>query len=379
MKKHAHKYSVLMVGAMPPQLGGIERYVGDLVASDLASRHRVIPFNLNKPWVNSKTSFKTLAGYQRSFGRGVRTVLTSYAYSLFFFTKFLLYLLTTWIDIIHIHSASYTSFWEKCYYIYVGKLFGKKVVLHIHGSRFESFYQQSGGQTRRWIAYFMQKCDTVIALGQYWRRFYCRFLPMEKVKIVYNGIDLQSYRCQTPKTDNPSLVFVGEVGQRKGIYDLLASSKILQRRWPDIRLDIIGTGELDQVAQKSRSMGLKHVRLHGAQFAQHKVEMLCRSWCFVLPSYAEQMPLVIIEAFAAGLPAISTRIGTIPEMIKPFENGFVVNAGDVEQLAKMISLVLENETLRMEMGRKNRLEAHNLYDINRCAQDIDTIYQSLKI
>ncbi|MBD3385179.1 glycosyltransferase [candidate division KSB1 bacterium] len=379
MNKSVHKYSVLMVGAMPPQLGGIERYVGDLIASELGLHHRVIPFNLNKPLVNSKTSFKTLAGYQRSFGRGILTVLTSYAYSAFFFIKFLLFLLTKWIDIIHIHSASYTSFWEKCYYIYVGKLFGKKIVLHIHGSRFESFYEQSGGRARRWIAYFMQKCDTVIALGQYWRRFYCRFLPMEKVKVVYNGIDLQSYTSQTPKTDDPSLVFVGEVGQRKGIYDLLASLKRLQRDWPGIRLDIIGTGELDQVAQKSQIMGLKHVHLHGARFAQHKVDILCRSWCFVLPSYAEQMPLVIIEAFAAGLPVISTRIGTIPEMIDPFENGFVVNAGDVVQLAKMISLVLENETLRMEMGRKNRLKALSLYDINRCAQDIDTIYQSLKI
>ncbi len=367
-----------MVGAMPPQLGGIERYVGDLIDSELQHLHHVIPFSLSKPLVNRKQSFKTLAGYKRSFGRGLVTVLASWFYSFFFFIKFLGVLILCQIDIIHIHSASYTSFWEKCYYIFMGKLFQKNIVLHIHGSRFKAFYTNRTRLIRRFIAYFMRKCDAVIALGRYWHRFYSGFVAEDKVKIVYNGIDLRPFEYNSNKADDPTLVFIGEVGKRKGIYDFIRAIDRLRQQEERLAVDIIGNGEIDRVKQIIEKQSLQDcVHLHGALYGRDKVDVLTRAWCFVLPSYAEQMPLVIIEAFAAGLPVVSTPVGSIPEMINPYENGFLIEPGNVDQMVSTISKLLNNKDMRQSMGRKNRQKAFGFYDINRCARDINAIYQSL--
>ena len=79
-----------------------------------------------------------------------------------------------------------------------------------------------------------------------------------------------------------------------------------------------------------------------------------KSDIFILPSYAEGLPIAILEAMAAKLPVISTSVGSIPEVIKEKINGYLIKPGDYKALANRIILLAKNKSLRMKIGNNNR-------------------------
>ncbi len=319
-----HK-SIVMVGPLPPQVGGIETFVFNLMQSDLVQKHDIKLINISKPLITKKPEFRTLSGYRRCFGRGTKVLVTSYSYSAFFFLKFLWTLFSRRVDIVHLHTASYTSFWEKCAYIWVAKTLRKKVVIHMHASRFERFFDESHVLFQKWIAYFLSLCDHVIVLSKSWYRFYTRFLDPAKLELVPNGIDLRLGHIQT-KSETPRVVFLGEVGRRKGIYDLIAAARLLKAKGLDITYDIIGPGETHQAKKSAENANLQNeFHFHGPLAGEQKVKVLSRAWIMSLPSYAEGMPLAVLEAMAAGCAIVSSSVGGIPDVIDHGTQGTLRN------------------------------------------------------
>ena len=121
---------VLHVGPSPRQIGGMETFVGDLLHSSLAQKHTLYLLDISKPKLRKGGCYAIPSGYA-VFRRIWYKTLLSYSYSLWFFGKFLGLLSVRKIDIVHIHTASFTSFWEKCAYITAAKLVQKKIILHI--------------------------------------------------------------------------------------------------------------------------------------------------------------------------------------------------------------------------------------------------------
>ena len=372
--------NVLIIGPLPPQVGGIESYLGYLLKTKLTQKYHIRVLNISKPAINSsKKSFASLSGYDRCFKRGWRILAQSYLYSMYFFMRYLWELLSHPVDYVHIHTASYTSFWEKCAYISAGKLFRKKVLIHIHGSRFADFYRASSSPAQRLIRTFLMRCDRIIVLSRSWARFFIEFLPAEQVKIVENGIDLTDYASNSfTKTEHPSLSYLGEVGVRKGIFDLIAAVALLRRQGFDLQVLVIGPGEIEKARREARKSGVDDLfHFLGPLYNRPKVKALASAWGFVLPTYAEGMPLSILEAFAAGLPVISTPVGGIPEVVRENENGYIVKPGDPATLARAVQKLFADERARSGMASLNRLQAFEKYDIHACADRIDMIYREL--
>ncbi|MBN1541150.1 glycosyltransferase family 4 protein, partial [candidate division KSB1 bacterium] len=116
---------------------------------------------------------------------------------------------------------------------------------------------------------------------------------------------------------------------------------------------------------------------HGSRHGREKIECLASAWCFVLPTYAEGMPLSILEAYAVGLPVVSTQVGGIPEMIDQGINGFLAQPGDTRAIAAGLRCVLEDGELRARISQTNRQKVFARYNISVCAEQIDEIYREL--
>jgi len=368
-----------MIGPAPPQIGGMETFVGELMHSSLVQKYRVLLLDIAKPRVNQRASFKAVTGYANSFRRNVLISLTSYGYSFIFLLRFLGALFTQPVQIIHIHTASYTSFWEKMIYIRLGRLFRKKIVLHIHGAKFQDFIDGSRPFIKDILISHLKKCDRIIVLSDSWKKYFSWFLPDAKIHVVENGIDPSPFaKVEIARSKQPLIVYLGEVGKRKGIYDLLPAFAIMKKNGIDFRALIIGPGEVEMAGQRAVELAIAdRVDFVGPRRGEEKIRLLKQGWCFVLPSYAEGFPIAILEALAAGLPIVSTRVGGIPDMIREGENGFLVDPADKDALADRLTKLVADRQLWLTISKNNIAKAHNTYSINACAEKITRIYDEL--
>jgi glycosyltransferase involved in cell wall biosynthesis len=368
-----------MIGPVPPQLGGIEFVVDDLLKSKLVEWCEVHHIDISKPKSRGFKQFKSVTGYARSFNRPLIVSFYSFGYSLLFIFKILWRLAFGRDQIVNLHSSAYLSYWEKCFYLDLAKLFRKKVVVHMHGSNFDRFVQKSRGVARRLLLYHLARFDCVIALSPIWERFFLNYLAPEKIGVVENGIRTTDYIKKIyERTAFPSIIFIGEVCQRKGIYDLLQVFPALLAAIPDVKLFIAGPGELEEVAAFAHKQGVEdRIELVGPQFGLDKVQYLQQAWCFCLPSYAEVFPVVIIEAMACGTPVVSSFTGGIPDAVQIEENGLLVPAGNLDDLRSALQRILTDPTLRAKMEKNNRQRAVECYDVETSAAKLLSIYQRL--
>jgi glycosyltransferase involved in cell wall biosynthesis len=369
--------TILHIAPSPRQVGGMETFIGDLLNSSLAEHHNILLLDIAKPKLRQFGSSAYKTGYA-VFRRNISLSLLSYAYSFQFVGQFLFLLAFKKFDIIHIHTASYTSFWEKCFYINLGKMARKKVVLHVHGALFKEFYQNGSDLSKKLIKNHLEKCDAVIVLSEAWKNFFQEFVDASRLHVVKNGINISPFKDQQQKSGIVSFLHMGEVSQRKGIYDILKVVDILKANDVKCFFDIVGPGEIEKVNHIIAEKNIdKYITLHGPQFGAARFDFFYRAHCFILASYAEGFPIAMIEALAAGLPIISTTVGGIPDMIRHTEHGFLCDAGDIDALAHNIKKIVIDASLLAKMASRNREYAAEHFDINKCADKISTLYQKL--
>jgi len=137
----------------------------------------------------------------------------------------------------------------------------------------------------------------------------------------------------------------------------------------------VGRGDISKLSEICRKRGIeKNVKFLGTVSEEEKVKLYFSADIFILPSYAEGQPIAILEAMAAGLPVISTTVGSIPEVITKGEHGFLIEPGDYSSLAENIKLLLREDKLRNKIGQSNYEVAREKYDINRVFSEIARVY-----
>lgn len=373
------RVKVLMVAPAPPQTGGMETFVGELLGTFLPNEFDLKLLNIAKIKLNQRTKSREFVGYDTIFRRRLWLSLWSYSYSFFFFWKFLFLLIRFRPRIVHIHTASYTSFWEKVSYIYLAKLLGRKIVLHSHGGFFQRFYE-NGSKPAQWlIRTTLNRCDRIAVLSESWRQFYQTIAKPEKIRVVPNGIDLSQFNgYQRKPSDQPSFVFVGRISRAKGVYDLVDAAARVVNEGRSCHIYFLGAGEIDEVKTQSRELGIENfIHLPGPVYGSQKLSYLSKAWCFVLPSHGEAMPITILEAYAAGLPVICTRVGAVPQMVDESKNGFLFDPKDIDELASHIEFIIDNPESAFDMGQENERLAREQYDIQNTARIVQKIYFEL--
>src|SRR5437016_4013988 len=195
----------------------------------------------------------------------------------------------------------------------------------------------------------------------------------DRIHRIYNGLDLAPFARADFSSTPPLIVAVGRLIAKKGFADLIRACRLLMERRKSFRCEIIGEGPLEEdLHQQIAQLGLQGcVELPGAK-PQHEIrEYLAAASAFVLPSVVDpdggmdNLPTVIMEAMAAGLPVISTAVGGIPEMVIQSETGFLVPPGDVAALAGAIERLVNGICLRRRLGERGFQRAKELFSIEK--------------
>ena len=259
--------------------------------------------------------------------------------------------------ILHLHTAADGSFWRKAQLTKLGKLFGRKVVLHVHASRFKDFYNEASDSKKKWIRKTLARVDVLIVLSISWKEWFKEIGVLEDKIVVLHNItpyptDIPSSHIEEGKVH---FLFMGEIGQRKGVFDILRGlAKHKEEIVGRIELRIGGNRNEEQLLAVIKDSGLEDiVKFEGWVGGDKKLQLLNWADVFILPSFNEGLPISILEAMSYSHPIVSTPVGGIPEVVENEINGAIVTPGDDEQIYKaMIRYVQHPELIETE-GRES--------------------------
>lgn len=281
-------------------------------------------------------------------------------------------------DVVHVNVAPGNSTWRKARFTRVARWAGCATIAHLHGNAYDEWYDGLSSRGARRVRRFFGSVDGVIVCGVHWRDVVVGRLGCDpsRTTIIANGAP-DTGEIAEPTHHPVRLVCLGQLGERKGTDVLLRALALLpdDDEW---HIHVAGPGASAPHVALRDSLGLtERVTFPGWWPEATARSMLAASDVFVLASRRENQPVAIIEAMAAGLPIVSTRIAAIPETVDHEVTGIVVPADDVEALASALDRLIRSPRLRAEMGRQARLRYEEKYTIERCADEICAVYRAL--
>ena len=204
----------------------------------------------------------------------------------------------------------------------------------------------------------------------------------DKLRVVHCGVDVSLFDLAERRDGERALeiLTVGRVVPVKGQSLLVESVAALRERGVEATLTIVGDGpELPALRALAAGLGVAdRVRFEGAVGQDEIRGYYERADVFALPSFAEGLPVVLIEAMATGLPVVASRITGVPELVEEGVSGLLVVPGDGADLTRALERLLrEPAARRREMGRAGRAKVEAEFDLERTADHLLDLYREL--
>lgn len=350
---------VCMIVQNPMVKGGIASVVNGYRGSRLEKDYEIIYVESYKDGGKITKLFKGIKGY-------------------FHFAKVLI---CDKPDLVHIHSSFGPSFYRKLPFIYMASLAKTPIVNHIHGADFDEFYTNASDKKKKLIQKTYDKCSKLIALSGEWKERLQNIVSEDKIEIIenYSIIHETSYQSRIIRKSNNQVLFLGELGHRKGCYDIPAVIEKVSEEIPNVLFVLCGSGsEEDEKAIKSlieEKKVEKNVLFPGWVRDRKKDEFLNSADVFFLPSYNEGMPMSILDAMGYGLPVVSTKVGGIPRIVHDGENGTCCEAGNVDCFARGIIELLSNDQKRLKASEKSMEIVRKGYSLEAHINLLERVYE----
>ena len=281
------------------------------------------------------------------------------------------------IKIVHIQGAAFASFERNMFFVHLGKWFGKKVIMHIHCADFASYFNPSNHKDR--ILHTINVCDKFFVLSYQWRDYFESIGVRKEIIVVVNNTIAPPIRKKVPRDESKvKLLYLGIIGQRKGVYDLLkVLSQDANYYRENLQLHIGGNCEEEKIKSVISENGIgDFVTFEGFVKGEKKIEDLNWADLFILPSYNEGLPIAILEAMSYNMPIISTNVGGIPEVVKTDINGKLIEAGDLNAIKHSIDYYIENRhQIRVHGEGSKQLVSPFLPEV--VFETLNSLYKSL--
>ena len=282
--------------------------------------------------------------------------------------------------ILNIHTSREFLFFKD---VLLGKMarkdFNVPVVLTVHVGDISTVFNRISFARKQLIEDMNKHIDKVVFLTEQIRQqFVDEGLNIEKTEVLYNFHDLQPSKKKLQRTSNMYIMYMGAIHREKGVIELLTALTNLQNL--DFHIDICGKltdqSIKDEFERLTKELG-KKVEIHGYVSGEEKTELLNRADIFILPSYHEGMPLVILEALAAGCAIISTPVGGTPEILNE-ENVVWIDIESVRDIEKAIIQLSSNKNV-LDMVKNTNRKLGELYSISRNIEHLCKIYNDVSL
>ncbi len=296
----------------------------------------------------------------------VRTIVTSIAYVFSLFRRLPRY------DVVHAFSASYTSYLlAPLPAMAVARLYGKKVVLNYRSGEADDHLARS-----RFARWSMQLAHEIVVPSGYLVDVFGRFGLHARSILNFVELDGIQYRERTalvPKIlSNRNLETLYNVGCS------LRAFALVQRDVPEAELTVVGDGaqrrELEELAVE---LGLRNVEFKGKIPPERMREFYTAADVYLNSPNIDNMPNSVIEAYASGLPVVTTNAGGIPYIVRHGDTGFMTERNDHESLAKHVLTLLRDPELARSVSRRARDEALSRYVWPAVAVEWERLYRGL--
>lgn len=225
----------------------------------------------------------------------------------------------------------------------------------------------------------------VVGVSSYGRSQLLRWVDDDQwgqVQVVHCGLDASFLNAApVPVPDVPRMVCIGRLSGQKGQLILLQAAAVLMRDGVPFELVLAGDGEMRAVIEAAIArLGLvQQVRITGWIDAAQVREELLAARAMVLPSFAEGLPVVVMEAMALGRPVLTTYIAGIPELVQPGRTGWLFPAGDVDALVTVMKECLATSTTALDrMGANARERVRERHDAVREASKLAALMNATR-
>ncbi|MCC6456158.1 MAG: glycosyltransferase family 4 protein [Caldilineaceae bacterium] len=368
--------TILIVSGTPPPYSGPEVMTAHLLNSSLKDYYRLLHFNISKGRdVETKARFDWL----------------NVGYGLLQPFQLLWLMLRHQPDLVYTNMAqNLGGFLRYASFILVVAFFHTPVVVRVMGDGFDHFYRRANTPLRWLIRLVMGQIDGFIVRADTLKHQFQGIVPLEKLWIVHSGINVTEFdRPRTRHNDTLRVLFVGYLTKAKGAHDLLRAIPLVHACYPQVTFQLMGArvniernityvdnpisndDVLDDLLANPE-IG-SHAELLGVLAGDAKATAFVNADIFILPSFSEAFPTVVLEAMAAGLPVVATPVGVLPEIFDE-QHILFVEPGNVEQIAAAIGRLAADPALRQTMGVANRRVAHQQFDLSSHGEQMARLF-----
>ncbi len=355
---------IIVVGPPANGIGGMASVVGQILDIDFAGYYRIEPL----PNTQARNARESLGC---RIVRHIRQMRRLHAA-----------IRRTKAPIVHLHTCSGFSFYRSMVDMLIAGRLGCRVILHIHGAKFDDFHAGEPTWRRRLIGWSLTRADRVVALSTRWRDKLREMAPDARLVVIENAVDLPPVTPK-PQPNGPCrFVLLARMDEWKGIDDLLDACAHLHHDGCAVRVSLAGppgtAGDAGALDKKIRSRNLEHlVRYVGEVRGEAKANLLVAADAYVQPSHHEGMPIALLEALAYGLPVVATRVGAVTEVITDQRQGLLVPPRRPDLLARAMRQIATDARRRVVMSKAARTLVSERFSLARFRRDLISLYDSL--
>lgn len=254
-------------------------------------------------------------------------------------------------DVVHIFSASYWSFLlAPVPAILAARRLGKRTVLHYHSGEADDHLARWGALVHPWL----RRVDEIVVPSEYLRTVFARhgYDP----RVVPNVVDTTRFRYRARAPLRPRLVSARNLERHYRVDVAIAALALLRVRYPSATLTVAGDGgERARLERLAAAIG-GGVRFAGSVTPSRMPELYADADIFVNGSVVDNQPVSVLEAFAAGLPVVSTATGDLAALVRDGETGLVVPPGDPAAVARAVATLVAHPERARGLAERARRE-----------------------
>lgn len=286
--------------------------------------------------------------------------------------------------IVHLNtSLNRRAFWRDLSYLLIARLSGAKMVYQVHGGALPRQFCAGSGLPMWLLRGVLRLPDALVVLARCELEAYRAFIPGHPVMLVPNGIDCRTYagvsRPPSPESSPLRLIYLGRLTREKGLFEALEGLALARAQGVRANLVLAGSGpEAAALQSLAAQLGVSdQVCFSGPVFDGAKRALFAANDVLLLPTHAEGLPYALLEALAAGLPAITTPVGGIPDVLGDGVHGLLVPPHDANAIAGAIIRIATDRPALERMRTACVQRIANAYSIGRVADEFARIYRGI--